>query len=58
MNDLEKYFNNNTGGLIHKWIHYFGIYDRHFSKFRGTDAHVSEIGIDHSCPFQMWKSYF
>jgi hypothetical protein len=25
MNDLEKYFANNTQNLIHKWNHYFEI---------------------------------
>ena len=35
MNDLEKYFTENTGRMIHKWNHYFEIYDRHFSRFRG-----------------------
>ena len=58
MNDLEKYFRNNKGKLIHKWVHYFDIYDRHLSKFRGTNAHVLEIGIDHGGSLEMWKSYF
>lgn len=38
MNDLEKYFTGNTERLIFKWQHYFEIYDRHFSRFRGTDT--------------------
>jgi hypothetical protein len=45
MNDLEKYFTENTGRLIHKWKHYFEIYDTHFSRFRGTDVHVVEFGV-------------
>jgi hypothetical protein len=31
MNDLERFFRHNTGRLIHKWHHYFEIYDRHFA---------------------------
>lgn len=58
MNDLEKYFTENTGNLIHKWKHYFEIYDRHLSRFRGTDVHVVELGVSHGGSLQMWKHYF
>jgi hypothetical protein len=58
MNDLEKYFTENNGNLIHKYKHYFDIYDRHFSRFRGTDVHVLEIGVSQGGSLQMWKSYF
>ncbi len=58
MNDLENYFSKNTGGLIHKWKHYFEIYDRHFSRFRGTDAYIVEFGVSQGGSLQMWKKYF
>jgi 23S rRNA U2552 (ribose-2'-O)-methylase RlmE/FtsJ len=58
MNDLEKYFTANTGRLIHKWNHYFEIYDRHFSRFRGSDVHIVEFGVSHGGSMQMWKHYF
>src|ERR1700722_5430768 len=58
MNDLEKYFTENTGRIIHKWKHYFEIYDRHFSRFRGTDVHLVEFGVKHGGSLQMWKHYF
>ena len=58
MNDLERYFNNNTGRPIQKWQHYFDIYDRHFSRFRGAEVHVVEIGVDQGGSLQMWKDYF
>jgi hypothetical protein len=58
MNDLEKYFTENTGNLTHKWKHYFEIYDRHFSRFRGTEVHLVEIGVFHGGSLQMWKHYF
>lgn len=58
MNDLEKYFIKNTGNLIHKWKHYFDIYDRHFRKFRNKDVHVLEIGVSHGGSLHMWKNYF
>ena len=55
MNDLEKYFMNNTGNLINKWKHYFDIYDRHFKRFRNKDIHVLEIGVYHGGSLFMWK---
>jgi hypothetical protein len=58
MNDLEQHFTKNTGRLIHKYRHYFEIYDRHFSRFRGTDVHVVEFGVSHGGSLQMWKRYF
>lgn len=58
MNDLERYFRANTGRQIHKWLHYFDIYERHFARFRGTDVHVLEFGVAQGGSMQMWKSYF
>ena len=58
MNDLEKYFYNNKGHLIHKWIHYFEIYDGHFQKFRNKEVNILEIGVTHGGSLQMWKNYF
>jgi Methyltransferase domain len=58
MNDLEIHFTENTGREIHKYKHYFEIYDHHFSRFRGTDVHVVEFGVSQGGSLQMWKKYF
>jgi len=58
MNDLEKYFKENTGGVIHKWNHYLEVYDRYFSKFRGREVHIVEFGVSQGGSLQMWKHYF
>jgi len=58
MNDLEKYFKNNDKRLISKWLHYFEVYDRHFSKYRGKEVTILEIGVSHGGSLQMWKDYF
>jgi len=58
VNDLERYFARNTGRQIHKWMHYFEIYERHFSRFRGTRVHLVEFGVDQGGSLQMWKHYF
>ena len=58
MNDLERYFEQNTGRLIHKWRHYFEIYDRHFARFRGQAPHVVEFGVSQGGSLHLWKDYF
>ena len=58
MNDLEKYFNQNTRRVIDKWEHYFEIYDRHFARYRGTAVNMLEIGVYRGGSLQMWKEYF
>jgi hypothetical protein len=58
MNDLKIYFDNNTNRLIHKWEHYFEIYDRHFSAYRNKEIVVLEIGVFQGGSLQMWKDYF
>lgn len=58
MNDLEKYFHENKERKLHKWMHYFEIYDTHFSKYRGTDVHIVEFGVNYGGSLQMWKNYF
>ena len=58
MNDLEKYFRENTGRLIDKWHHYFDIYDRYFSKFRDKEIVLLEIGLFQGGSLQMWRDYF
>ena len=58
MNDLEKYFRQNENRLIDKWVHYFEIYDRHFSRFRDKEIVLLEIGVSQGGSLQMWKNYF
>ena len=57
-NPLEKYFRQNKGKLIHKWLHYFDIYDHHFSKYRKKDIVVLEFGVFQGGSLQMWRKYF
>jgi len=58
MNDLEKYFRQNDKRLIHKWVHYFDIYDRHFHRFRNKEIVILEIGVSMGGSLQMWRDYF
>ncbi len=57
-NPLEEYFLANRGRLIHKWMHYFDIYDRHFAPYRGRKLTIVEFGVSHGGSLQMWRHYF
>lgn len=57
-NDLEKFFFINEHRDLSKWLHYFEIYDRHFSKYRNKDITIVEIGVFNGGSLQMWKDYF
>lgn len=57
-NPLEAYFEANQGRLIHKWMHYFDVYHRHFQAFRNKPVTIVEFGVSHGGSLQMWKSYF
>lgn len=55
---LHRYFINNNGRPIHKWLHYFDVYETHLSKFRGKAPLVMEIGVYEGGSLQMWSDYF
>jgi Methyltransferase domain len=58
-NPLKSYFDAHKEGRgIWKWIHYFDIYHRHFSRFIGRDVHVVEVGIYSGGSLAMWRHYF
>jgi hypothetical protein len=59
MNKLEEYFwNGNKQLAVHKWHHYFKIYDRHFNKFIGKNPTILEIGVSYGGSLEMWNHYF
>lgn len=58
MGDLEQLFESNNQRLIYKWNHYFDIYERHFSQYRGQEIVILEIGVFHGGSLQLWKKYF
>lgn len=55
---LWSLFQNNDGNVIHKWKHYFPIYEKHFSKFVNEDINFLEIGVYKGGSLNMWKNYF
>ncbi|MCB0657197.1 MAG: class I SAM-dependent methyltransferase [Saprospiraceae bacterium] len=58
MNDLYTIFLNNKDNKILKWDHYFMVYDRYFSPFRGKPINLLEIGIFDGGSLRMWREYF
>jgi limonene-1,2-epoxide hydrolase len=55
---LHQYFLNNPDKRLHKWIHYFDIYERHFARFRNKAPVMIEIGVFGGGSLAMWKAFF
>lgn len=55
---LRELFDRHEGRLVHKCDHYFDIYERHFSAFRGTAPRILEIGVSHGGSLDLWRKYF
>jgi hypothetical protein len=58
MQSLRDIFYSHNGRLIHKWDHYFEIYEKSLSAYRGREFNLLEIGISHGGSLQMWRKYF
>src|SRR5690242_1748523 len=58
MSTLKEIFESHSGRLIHKWDHYFEVYERYFAAYRGKPVNILEIGISHGGSLQMWRKYF
>ncbi len=58
MNDLERFAYCDSHRLLFKWLHYYEIYDRHFSKYRNESPVIMEIGVYKGGSMKMWKEYF
>ncbi|MGI8951850.1 MAG: class I SAM-dependent methyltransferase [Chitinophagaceae bacterium] len=58
VNALRDLFYQHEGRSIHKWDHYFEIYEKYFSKYKGQEINMLEIGISYGGSLQLWKKYF
>jgi len=56
--NLWSNFLNHDKRIIHKWKHYFPIYERHFKDFVYKPVTFIEIGCGLGGSLQMWKQYF
>jgi hypothetical protein len=51
-------FLQNDGKRMHKWVHYFPIYERHFSWYRNKSLTFLEIGVARGGSLPMWQRFF
>jgi len=56
--DLWQDFLTNRGKEIHKWVHYFPAYERHFAPWRNRSLTFLEIGVAKGGSLGMWQRYF
>lgn len=56
--DLMKYWLFEEHRCIDKWVHYFSVYEKWFSPYRGKDIVFVEVGVQNGGSVQMWKNYF
>lgn len=55
--ELHRYFLNNAHKRLHKLLHYFDIYERHFSRFKNQPVVLLEIGVFGGGSLAMWRDY-
>lgn len=54
---LRWYFDHNDGRLMHKWLHYFPIYEQYLRPYRGRAVTMLEIGVSHGGSLEMWRHH-
>ena len=59
MNDLYSFQTQHRNTrVMHKWDHYFEIYERFLSPIRRSNPVVVEIGVQLGGSVEMWRDYF
>jgi hypothetical protein len=59
MNDLYSFFVQRRGTKpMHKWHHYFEVYERYFAPLRHRSPTLLEIGVQDGGSLEMWRMYF
>lgn len=59
MNDLFSFYTQHRNTrVMHKWEHYFDVYERFLSPIRRTNPVVLEIGVQLGGSVEMWRDYF
>ena len=56
--DLMKFWLFEEHRHSRKSVHYFPVYEKWFSPYRGKDIVFVEVGVQHGGSVQMWKNYF
>ena len=59
MNDLYSFYaQHRNRRVMHKWEHYFEVYERFLSPIRHANPVVMEIGVQLGGSVEMWRDYF
>lgn len=56
--ELARLVFGKRGRVVDKWTHYPTVYERHFSKYRGTNFKMLEIGVFKGGSLELWREYF
>lgn len=51
-------FKNNKERKMCKWLHYFPVYEKHFSQWKNRSLTFLEVGVSTGGSLQMWAKYF
>ena len=59
MNDLYSfYLQHRNTRVMHKWEHYFEVYERYLAGIRNSNPTILEIGVELGGSLEMWRDYF
>lgn len=56
-NELLKFFEHAPHRLMHKWLHYFHVYEKYLARYKNTRCSLLEFGVSHGGSLQMWKHF-
>ncbi|OGA52930.1 MAG: hypothetical protein A3F74_06975 [Betaproteobacteria bacterium RIFCSPLOWO2_12_FULL_62_58] len=54
---LYRDFLTHTGRVVHKWTHYFPVYERYLAPWVNRSVTLIEIGCGEGGSLQLWKRY-
>ena len=54
---LHRLILANGERVMHKWVHYLDVYERHFRRFVDRKPVVLEIGVAGGGSLRLWQSY-
>jgi hypothetical protein len=55
---FSDYLKTTDDRLLTKWVHYFDVYTRELTRFRGRPLSFLEIGVFRGGSIPMWKAFF
>lgn len=58
MVSTREIFESHNGNLLHKWDHYFEIYDFHFKQYVNKEIVLLEIGVSQGGSIELWRKFF